>query len=411
MKIFKRATPLSAKGAFFALSLLMFFFSAQVSLTIYVDSSYVQYSVKNTPSLSSMSIWSSPENTVGTLYTFASLITLLALYFAPRILRKHGNYRWTLTLLFVHTILLLGLSLFDSAWLIIPLFVVEAALISTLYFNFDVFLERFSSDETTGSVRGLFMVIGSAAWLLPPFFAGKIVDAFGFQPVYMLAAAIMVPTIFITMYWFSDFHDLVYDDLPLSISPDKKVKNPDIRNILIANFFLQFFYSWMVIYLPLYFHNHLGISFADIGLITMVALFAFIIYPYPLGWLADKYVGEKELLIFGFLVMAVSSALIPLLAGAKVSLLLWAILLFAGRSGAAIVESMSETYFFKKIDGRNAGLIGNFRRTRPLAFIAAPITASVLLQFNIVTMVQLFYILSGIMIFAAYFPLRLVDTK
>src|SRR3990172_8221085 len=191
MDFFKSHTPLSAKKAFIILSAIMFFFSAQVALTIYVDSSYVASAIAHTPSMASLPIWSNPSGTesmVGTLYAFAPLLTLLALIMAPRILRKHGNYRWTLGLLMLHVIFLLGLSLSKSAWLIIPFFVAETALISTLYFNFDVFLERYSNDAETGVIRGLFLVIGSVAWLLPPFFAGRIVDQYGFQLVYLVGA-------------------------------------------------------------------------------------------------------------------------------------------------------------------------------------------------------------------------------
>ncbi len=414
MDFLKSRTPLSAKTAFAVISTLVFFFSAQVSLTIYVDSSYLEHAIANTPSLASMQIWSTPggpENMVGTLYTFASLITLLALVLAPRILRKHGNYRWTLAMLILHIILLLGLSLFDSAWLIIPLFVIETAIVSTLYFNLDVFLERYSLDEKTGVIRGLFLVIGNIAWLLPPFFAGRILDQYGFQLLYFLGATIMVPTIFIVIRYFSIFEDLAYDDVPALMSREDSAKHPDIKNILTTNFFLQFFYAWMIIYAPLYFHNHLGISYADVGLILTIALSAFIIFPYPAGWLADKWIGEKELLVAGFLLMAATSALIPILASKGVGLFMWAILLFVGRTGASIVETMSETYFFKQIDGRGAGLIGYFRRSHPMAFIVAPILASMLLEFNIITMGQLFYVLAAIMLLAIYFPLQLKDTK
>ena len=78
--------------------------------------------------------------------------------------------------------------------------------------------------------------------------------------------------------------------------------------------------------------------------------------------------------------------------------------------GASIVETMSETYFFKQIDGSGAGLMGYFRRSRPLALIAAPIMASVLLQFGMIDLGSLFYLLAFIMILAIYFPLRLKDT-
>src|SRR3990167_7281770 len=163
MDFFKSHTPLSAKMAFVVLSVLMFFFSAQVSLTIYIDSSYLSSAIANTPSMAASQLWNNPEHMVGTIYTFASLITLLALLYAPRVLRKMGNYRWSLSILILHILLLLGLALSDSGFLIIPLFIVEAAIISVLYFNLDVFLEQYSRDKETGVIRGLFLMIGSIA--------------------------------------------------------------------------------------------------------------------------------------------------------------------------------------------------------------------------------------------------------
>lgn len=411
ISMFKSHTPLSAKTAFKILSVLIFFFSAQVSLTIYVDSSYLASTIAGTPSLANMRLWDNPERMVGTLYTFASLLTILALLYAPRILRKVGNYHWTLSALIIHVLILLGLAMSNTAWLIIPLFMVEAALISVLYFNFDIFLERYSNDTEMGKIRGFFMVIGSIAWLLPPFFAGIILDKFGFQLVYLVGAAIVLPTVFLMIRYFSNFQDLNYDNAPLFMTKDDEAKHPDIHHILIANFFLQFFYAWMIIYAPLYFHNHLGVSYQDFGVMLTIALSAFVIFPYPAGWIADKFLGEKELLVGGFFLMAATSALVPMLGNINASIPLFAFFLFIGRTGASIVETMSETYFFKKIDRRSASLIGHFRRSRPLAFIVAPIIASVLLEFNLINMNGLFYLLAGIMAIAIYFPLRLRDTK
>jgi len=392
------------------LSTLLFLFSAQVSLTIYVDSSYLASTIANTPGLSSMELWEEPEDMVGTLYTFAALITLLALLSAPKILRKIGNYRWTLSILILHVLILLGLSMFDSGWLIIPLFMVETALVAVLYFNLDVFLERYSKDAETGMIRGLFLAIASIAWLLPPVLAGTLVDQYGFQLVYLVGAAVVLPTIFIMMRYFSDFTDLAYNDAPFMMSHKTALAHPNIHYILMTNFFLHFFYAWMIIYAPLYFHNHVGISYQEFGMMLTIALSAFIIFPYPAGWLADKLLGEKELLVGGFLLMAVTSALIPLFGKAEAGIFLFALLLFIGRMGASIVETMSETYFFKQIDGSGAGLMGYFRRSRPLALIAAPIMASVLLQFGMIDLGSLFYLLAFIMILAIYFPLRLKDT-
>ena len=411
MSLFKSTTPLSAKSAFIVLSVLAFFFSAQVSLTIYIDSSFLKDAIEHTPSMMQMKAWEDPESLVGTIYTLASLVTLFALLYAPQILRRVGNYRWTLSVIILYTILLFGLALFNSAWLIIPIFVVTAAMTSVLYFNMDVFLERYSKDSETGAIRGLFLMIGSIAWLLPPLLAGRIIDSVGFSVVYLVGAVLILPTIVIMMRYFSDFQDLTYDDAPLFMTRAQSKAHPDISNILMTNFFMHFFYAWMIIYTPLYLHNHVGFSYQQIGLMLTCALSAFVIFPYPAGRVADKYIGEKELLIVGFIFMAATSAILPHLAEAAVGFFVWVIVLFFGRMGASVVETMTESYFFKKIDGHNAGLIGYFRRSRPLAFIAAPILASLLLQFNVVAIDGLFTILAVIMLLAIYFPLSLVDTK
>ncbi len=361
-----------------------------------------------------MKLWQNPDDMVGALYTLGSVITLLALLFAPRILRRFGNYRWTLGALLLLTFTLLGLALFNTAWLIIPLFMLETAVISVLYFNFDVFLERYSKNSETGMIRGIFKALTSIAWLLPPFIAGYILDHYGFTLIYLTAALLIVPTIFIMMRYLSDFKDLHYDRAPAILAPNAFKIHPDISRIYWVNFFLQFFYAWMIIYAPIYFHDTLHIPYEDFGIILSIALSAFVIFPTLEGWLADKVLGEKEMLLFGFFLMGITSLAIPYLShslsNSTVALYWWGALLFIGRIGAATVETMSEVYFFKKIDGHDASLVGYFRRSRPLAFIVAPLLASFLLGFHIITFGELFYVLGFVMLIALYFPLRLKDT-
>jgi hypothetical protein len=91
--------------------------------------------------------------------------------------------------------------------------------------------------------------------------------------------------------------------------------------------------------------------------------------------------------------------------------LIWTGVLFLGRTGAAIVEDMSEIFFFKQVDGRNAGYMGFYRRMRPLAYIVGPLTASILLRLELVTLGGLFVVLAAVMFAGLYLPLRLTDTK
>jgi MFS family permease len=407
----KRGTPLSAKHAFIILSILMFFFSAQVSLDMYVDSSYLKSTILTTPGFADTHAWMNPDNVIGALYTVASFITLLGLILAPRILRRFGNYKWTLSILIVHMLLLLGLAFSNTAWLVIPLFMVESALTSILYFNFDVFLEHYSKDENTGVIRGIFIAVSSIAWFTPPFFAGIIVDHYGFSLIYLTGALLIIPTVIIMVLYMSGFKDMRYDAKTIALTPSDEKRKPDVARILWVQFFLQFFYAWMIIYAPLYFHDVVGVSYQDFGMIMAVALTAFVIFPTPQGWLADKLLGEKEMLVIGFFLMGISCLAIPYLASFHLGLWWWAALLFIGRSGASTVETMAEVYFFKQIDGHNASYIGSFRRTRPMAFIVAPLLATALLQFKAVDMGGLFILLGLIMLIALYFPIGLKDTR
>ena len=118
-----------------------------------------------------------------------------------------------------------------------------------------------------------------------------------------------------------------------------------------------------------------------------------------------------NIIIAGFLLMGLTTLAIPFLSSQILTLTLWALLLFVGRIGASTVETMAETYFFKSIDGHNASLMGHFRRSRPLAFVIAPLLASILLGTHLVTLQGLFSILGVLMLCAIYYPLRLVDTK
>ncbi len=400
----------STRAAFIVLSLMLFFLSIQVSLTIYIDSSFLKSTISHS-SLSKTFLWENPDNMVGVVYTLASLLTILALLYSPVALRRYGNYRWSLSILILHTIILLSLASSTSAWLILPFFITSSALLSVLYFNFDIFLERYSVDEETGRIRGLFMTIASVAWLLPPMFAGNLVEHHGFQSVYFIGAIILFPVIFLMIRYLSDFKDLAYEDSPLFLPKDTNKKHPGIISALWMNFFLQFFYAWIVIYSPIYFHENLAVSYGDFGLMLSIALIAFVLIPLPVGWLADKILGEKELFIVGFLVMGISVVLFPILAKGTFVFWHWALLLFVGRIGASCVETMSETYFFKQIDGSAAGYIGHFRRMRPIAYIIAPMTASSLLSAGIITLPELFPILGGVMLLAAGTALTLKDTK
>jgi MFS family permease len=394
---------------FFVILALNFFFSAAISLTIYIDSSYLSSAITQSGFLGDAAR-ANPERFVGFIYTAAALITMLALILAPYVLGKVGNYRTTLVTLILYILTLLGLGLTESVILIVPSFVLAQTLIAILYFNFDIFLERYSKDVSTGRIRGIYMMLGSIAWLLPPVFSGYLSDAYGFGMVYLTAALVLLPCLFLVMRYLHHFNDMRYNNASFLMTREEVLRNKNIFNILTVAFFLHLFFAWIIIYSPLYLDS-LGWTESSRGLLFTIALSAFIIFPLPAGWLADKYIGEKELLAGGFVLMGVSSILLPYLGAIMAPFWLWALILFVGRIGASTVETMTETYFFKHVNAGNAALVGYFRRTRPMAFAIAPFAASYLLETKILELPQIFILLGALMFVALIFIARLVDTK
>ncbi len=84
-------------------------------------------------------------------------------------------------------------------------------------------------------------------------------------------------------------------------------------------------------------------------------------------------------------------------------------MLFITRIGAAMIEVMNETYFFKKIDGHSSSVLSFFRITRPIAYVVAPLIASITLYF--VSFKYSFIVLAVIVLCGLKYSLALKDTK
>ena len=167
------------------------------------------------------------------------------------------------------------------------------------------------------------------------------------------------------------------------------------------------FYCLAVLYIPIHLTQNLHISWHNLGWIFTAMLLPFIIIQYPAGIIADKYLGEKEMLITGAIILTATCAIIYMTD--SVSLWFWAILLFSSRVGAALVESMQEVYFYKQIDVSDIGLINIFRQTRTTGWLLGTIIATIgLIFFNIPT---LFLFLSGIFILNLFSLTTIIDTK
>ena len=84
-----------------------------------------------------------------------------------------------------------------------------------------------------------------------------------------------------------------------------------------------------------------------------------------MGYLADKRFGEKELLISGLMILAVTTFLCVIVTSHNP--LVWVGILLVSRIGASCVETMAFTYYFKKIGPEDASLTALFTNMLGLA--------------------------------------------
>lgn len=373
--------------------LVSFFFTLHAALPVYINSSFLGTLV--------------PEQWVGMIFTISSLLGIAALIVIPKILRLIGDYFATVFFIIAEIAMLIGIAASSSDALIIFFFIVNSVLITLISFDFDLIVEKFSANASTGSTRGMYLTSANIAWVIAPTLAAWLLTENQYWRVYLGAAALFIPALLIFARKLEHFRDPLYRTIQFKKSAAAVWKNRDLRNIFCISFFLQFFFTVMVIYTPIYLHSYIGFPWEKLGVIFSIMLVPFLLLEAWLGRVADKTLGEKELLIVGFVIMALATAVISFIT--VPSFAFWAIILFLTRVGAAIVEVMTETYFFKKIGAGDAHLVSLQRTIRPFSGMLGPIVATIFLFF--LPLQYIFVGLGAFMLFGIPFALALKDTR
>ncbi len=372
-----------------------FLFSTQVASTVYLNSSFLANRI--------------PESQVGFLYIISSLISLGGMFGIPIVLQRIGSRILGSILAILIIAGLVGLrSVGVPTWLLGASFIIYLSAQTLLFLVIDVLIEHFSDHASMGRIRGMHLTACNIGFMIAPLVAGLLADRLGYGMLYTIAIAFVIPVWIIILRLPSirptqEHHSGIKKHLQTFL------QSKNIRGVYVANFLLQFFYAWMVIYTPIYLHEHLGLAWDTIGLMFTIMLSAFVILQTPLGYLADRILGEKEILVGGFLVMGLSTLIFGTANLALFSLSGIAILLFITRIGASTIEVATESYFFKHIAQSDATCVGFFRNTYPIAYIIGPLLASALLQF--IPIQSLFTILGIVCILGVFTVIKIKDTK
>lgn len=378
----------------YAATLLLIF---HTFLVAYINSSFLEQFI--------------PATSVGTIYTIGSALSVLIFLFISRVLHRVGNFRLTLALLLINFIAVFGMAFSSTLRIAIPLFLIHLVTVPLIIFNIDVFMEESigNNETTTGSKRGLLLTLTSFIGALTPLASSLIISASGgdFTNAYIVSACTLLPVVVILIFFFKDFSDPIYNEIDVFSAIDTFWRNLNIRNVFLANFSLQIFFMAMVIYTPLYLTRDIGLTWAEFGIVMFFAQMAYVLFEYPVGIIADRYIGEKEMMGFGFLIIIIATSWMAFVTAS--SILVWSIIMFVARIGASFVEVTTESYFFKQTNSNDAQIISFFRVTRPLAYVIGALVSSLALlyiPFNL-----LFVVIAAMLIPAMFLTTGIEDTR
>lgn len=370
-----------------------FLCSIPVALTSYINSSFLEAYVN--------------KYNVGALYIIASVITILGMLQMPRILNRLGNRSAALLFGLLTCLSFILLAVGGKNLMIIPAFILSFVSANFLFASLDIFVEDFSKNSPIGGLRGLYLMVINGAWVVAQIISGPIINKSSFRGIYISAALFMILSSFVFILFLRHFKDPKYVKVPIRKTMISFLENKNISRIYFINLILKFFFAWMIIYTPIYLHEYIGFGWDKIGIIFTIMLLPFVFLDFLLGKWSDKF-GEKKILIIGFIIIGFSTLVIPLISAP--SLLLWATILFMTRVGAAIIEVMSESYFFKSVKEENADELSFFRNTNPVSFIIAPLVAIPILLV-IPSFKYLFFVLGAVLFLGLFLTLRLRDVK
>ena len=320
------------------------------------------------------------EGWVGLVYAAASIATLLLLAMGPWLLKQYQLQ----TIIFIGglttSIAALGLASNHTAGLVVGAFIIFYAGSILLRFLTDLYLEEATDNITTGKIRGFFLTLVNLGWLLSPLAAAALITNGGYRLLYITSGLLFMPVGLLIINHSSKRSNIKQErwwQTLRRLIKNKDLASQNLKNILFIDLWLNIFYAVMVVYSPIYLHEHIGLDWPSIGIIFTWMLLPFVLVEYPLGRLADRVYGEKELLIVGLIIAGVSTLVIPWLLVPNI--LAWSVLLFITRVGAAAVEIMKETYLFKKIGPEDVDVLTLSRNMVPLSYLIAPLFATLVL--------------------------------
>lgn len=356
--------------------------------------------------LSSYFVQISGEHLVGSFYLIAFVLVLWLLMHLQPLVHSLGSVRFLGVLL----IGLIGTSFFlslqDPSWAGAVALLAYIVFSNLLWSVMDVLVEDFSTDQVSGRVRGLYLTVMNAGLLLAPILSTKTLAAAGYPGIFTVLGIGYMIVFIAALLGLRNHRTPRLPKIAFLETLRKVVRRKNILLIYGVSWALEFFYAIMIIYAPILLLSQ-GFDWEKIGFIFTAMLLPFVLVQYPLGIIADKKWGERELLFVALVILGISSAVVGFTRSTDI--VFWAGLLFLTRLGAAAIEVLRDSYFYKQIGPTDTDIVAFFRSARPVADISA--AGISLLFLSMFTVHSLFYLVGAFALAACFGVFLLEDTE
>ncbi|MEK9151648.1 MAG: MFS transporter [Patescibacteria group bacterium] len=346
------------------------------------------------------------SDNVGVFYLIAYSGVLLALFYLQPLIRIIGKARALYLFLGITILASVMLTRLDVSWSAIAIILIFMMALNVTLTTLDIFLESFSKDQLSGRIRGRYLTIVSVGFLVAPILATSVLERSGYGGIFFILVLGYIAAFLVALIGFRNDNGVFQEKILLRQTLRKMMREKNLLRIYHISFTLDFFYAMMVVYTPLYLRS-LGYAWNEIGIIFTLMLVPFVILQYPVGILADKRLGEKELLIGSILIAAVTTGALGFLD--THNLWIWGGALFLTRIGIAGLSVLRDSYFYKQIDGDNMDVIAFFRTALPMANIFGALFAAILLVFF--PLQSIFFAAAGMLFLSLFSAGTLEDTK
>jgi MFS family permease len=325
------------------------------------------------------------EETVGLAFAGTALLSTAVLLLLPLVTRHIGARAAMLSAGIVYILAALMMVASTNTTHAVLSFACLLTASLSLFSLIDILIETKTGhdEQYTGRIRGVYLSVVNAGFVIGPFAAGYIILYATLSALYLATALVTVVFLLVAISATKTFKDPRYPKHNMRELVEALRSSPEIRITLWINLILRTLYGATLTYFGIYVITYAHISETLLGVMAGISIMPFVLLQYPLGIAADK-MGERDLLATGFAISLFGILLIPIV---PLTIVWLTIALALVHTGAAFVELLVESHFFKQVQGKNAALISTFRLIIPLSYITGPLIGTIAISLASIEMV------------------------